>query len=479
MAVLLYCVFLLFGISCSLQAFEKYPGMQCTGSLDDIVRDFVGTAEECQVKCSELDKCAGFVRVNSGSTYAGKCYFRGGVLSDPYQYDGDDRDCYEQVRFVKKAGMQCVGSDTDILRDFEGKPRDCAQKCLDLDECVGFIRVNSGSQYAEKCYFRAGTLGTPYQYNGDDRDCYVPVGDGPSNRVYYAKHDRMQCTGTDADILRDFEGTMPECRRKCSDLEGCVGFIRVNRGSQYAGKCYFRGGTLNDPEPYKEDNRDCFEPIFYKKYSGQQCWGKDTDILRDFVGTARECKRECSNLNGCVGFVRVNSGSQYAEKCYFRGGGLQDPYPYNNDNRDCYETVTFDKYPGEQCVGSSTDILRDFVGDAVDCQQKCAELDGCVGFVRVNSGSQYAGKCYFRGGTLNDPYPYNGDDRDCYEAVRASDIPDAVESNLSIKTLDYVDLNVNKNITIIAVGILVTLIVVKIWSFWMEKNKDERYNEIN
>ena len=75
----------------------------------------------------------------------------------------------------------------------------------------------------------------------------------------------------------------------------------------------------------------------FRKYEGQQCWGVGTDVLRDFVGDEEACKEKCKELN-CVGFIRVNSGSRFAGKCYFRGDGLQDPYDYNNDNRDCYRT---------------------------------------------------------------------------------------------------------------------------------------------
>eukprot|EP01083_Nonionella_stella_P099742 280496_1 len=79
-----------------------------------------------------------------------------------------------------------------------------------------------------------------------------------------------------------------------------------------------------------------------------------------------------------------------------------------------YASPEFEKYEGMDCTGSLADILRDFVGTASQCKAKCAELDGCVGFVRLNS----KGQCYFRGGTLNDPTPTPyGDDRDCYEVI--------------------------------------------------------------
>ena len=76
--------------------YTKHEGQQCTGSATDILRDFVGTAEECAFECYSRADCVGFIRVNSGSSsFNGKCYFRGGTLNDPFVYTGDNRDCYE------------------------------------------------------------------------------------------------------------------------------------------------------------------------------------------------------------------------------------------------------------------------------------------------------------------------------------------------------------------------------------------------
>jgi len=69
----------------------------------------------------------------------------------------------------------------------------------------------------------------------------------------------------------------------------------------------------------------------YTVYENQQCEGTGTDILRDFEGTASECKAKCDELE-CIGFVRVNSTG----KCYFRGGDVERPYEYSSDDRDCY-----------------------------------------------------------------------------------------------------------------------------------------------
>ena len=79
----------------------------------------------------------------------------------------------------------------------------------------------------------------------------------------------------------------------------------------------------------------------YEKLEGQQCVGVggfDSDLVRDFEGTVAECKEECDKYDNCAGFVRVNSGSQFAGKCYLRADGLQQPYDYSGDDRDCYRS---------------------------------------------------------------------------------------------------------------------------------------------
>merc|ERR1711971_1015597 len=75
---------------------------------------------------------------------------------------------------------------------------------------------------------------------------------------------------------------------------------------------------------------------------------------------------------------------------------------------------SYTTYENKQCVGTGTDILRDFQGTVAECKAKCDELD-CIGFIRVHSGaSQHTGRCYFRGGDMERPYDYSSDDRDCY-----------------------------------------------------------------
>jgi len=83
----------------------------------------------------------------------------------------------------------------------------------------------------------------------------------------FKKFEGSQCTGSDTDLETNFEGTAEECEQKCLDLgENCVGFVRVNSGSDnegvYDGKCFFRAGELSEAEAYDSDNRDCYARNF-------------------------------------------------------------------------------------------------------------------------------------------------------------------------------------------------------------------------
>ena len=158
---------------------------------------------------------------------------------------------------------------------------------------------------------------------------------------------------------------------------------------------------------------------YFTVYSGQQCWGFDTDLLKGFEGTAAECLAKCIELgDNCVGFVRVNDGSEYAGKCYFRSTALKEPYDYDADDRDCFvRNEHFAVYEGQECWRTDAGKHREIEGDtAAECQATCiGELgEECMGFIRVNDGSQSAGKCYFHSIEVEDPWDYEDDDRDCF-----------------------------------------------------------------
>jgi len=70
--------------------YTAHPESQCLGSKGDLQRLFAGSEESCKRRCDEL-ACNGFIRV-TGGTHAGKCFFRGGTISQPIAYPG--RTCF-------------------------------------------------------------------------------------------------------------------------------------------------------------------------------------------------------------------------------------------------------------------------------------------------------------------------------------------------------------------------------------------------
>ena len=66
---------------------KNCEGLNGFGS--DLLRDFLGTEEECKEKCDQLN-CPGFVRFQ----VSGKCYFRSAPLKEPILIDSTGRDCF-------------------------------------------------------------------------------------------------------------------------------------------------------------------------------------------------------------------------------------------------------------------------------------------------------------------------------------------------------------------------------------------------
>ena len=95
--------------------------------------------------------------------------------------------------------------------------------------------------------------------------------------------------------------------------------------------------SYESPSNLKQSNLNSVEARKYTKYTDRQCRGTGDDILIDYFGTAEECKRKCDELD-CIGFVRVNSGSELGHdgQCFFRSGEMNKPFYQGIDNRDCY-----------------------------------------------------------------------------------------------------------------------------------------------
>jgi hypothetical protein len=85
----------------------------------------------------------------------------------------------DSTGFTLYDGYQCTGTTDESWPS--GSSIDCQVECV-ARGCVGFVIVYDGG-YAGHCYFRYGTLSTPTVYTIDDRDCYVPTGDGVHGTV--------------------------------------------------------------------------------------------------------------------------------------------------------------------------------------------------------------------------------------------------------------------------------------------------------
>eukprot|EP01084_Bolivina_argentea_P269775 458574_1 len=108
------------------------------------------------------------------------------------------------VTFDKYCGMTCGGSEPNILSDYLGTVEECKAKCLELEECIGFVKVSSG-QYAG-CHFRNGTLDTPSAYTSDIRDCYIPITKYTTNyTINYATNYTSNCS------ISEFPSCKPNC----------------------------------------------------------------------------------------------------------------------------------------------------------------------------------------------------------------------------------------------------------------------------
>lgn len=75
----------------------------------------------------------------------------------------------------------------------------------------------------------------------------------------------------------------------------------------------------------------------------------------------------------------------------------------------------------KQCRGTKGStvwgtILPNWQGGESQCMQKCRDMEGCAGFVRISSGTR-AGKCFFRGGYITKIRDFSPDSRDCFQYI--------------------------------------------------------------
>eukprot|EP01083_Nonionella_stella_P078381 214488_1 len=191
-------------------------------------------------------------------------------------YDSDGTQCEILIRNnyytnqMKGMVIYAIESFNDLSVVCQSKEKDLT--CYPVDDpptmyCTQHYNqsclMNLVSSTSDQWRCQSGSVEVCNNYSLPDID---PSIGNESLSIEFIKHDGMQCTGSLTDILRDFEGTLEECKAKCEELDGCVAFVRVNSGF-YASKCYFRAGTLNDPTSYTYDDRDCFEVRKYNESS--------------------------------------------------------------------------------------------------------------------------------------------------------------------------------------------------------------------
>ena len=254
--------------------FDKHVMAQCEGRGPDLLRDFKGTAQECMDKCTDFGaKCTAVVRTNlakdAWKAQNGKCYFRGGGLKT-YK----DGSTFEDVRSWATSADCFV---QDQLSSY-------------LEQHSNTTDSGSGSDIIPD------KGGTPYKHkiiNEEDFDVHV----------------QTQCMGKAKDLLRDFKGSLDECKAKCKAFgPKCTSFVRIKgesaatllaakknggKGVDFAaGKCYFRSGGIRgvfenpmlDRWELSRDYRDCFVQVIKKNGPGI---GKDLSAVRGlFAGIA-------------------------------------------------------------------------------------------------------------------------------------------------------------------------------------------------
>eukprot|EP01083_Nonionella_stella_P131491 399539_1 len=316
--------------------------------------------------------------------------------------------------FTKHEGQQCMGT-FDLLTGFEGTSDECKDKCVELDGCVGFIRVNSGTN-AGQCFLRGGVLGSPESYGSDDRDCYEPTSTMPFDGIW--------------PLTTGYCNTQSFAIGDAVNIEFDLHSLTWDTGESTVFIHFFDIGDDADALVFSMRYNGPLKALYFKymkadgSHTSIQALGRtfespaddDVTVHHELIVTQ---SRFIWKMNGvlivytdkdphatgiygaCFPFL-TNGASQASTDTAIMSGFVVYEQP----------TVLFVKHEGQQCTGTF-DLLRGFEGTSDECKDKCVELDGCVGFIRVNSGTN-AGQCFLRGGALGSPESYSYDDRDCY-----------------------------------------------------------------
>jgi len=215
---------------------------------DAVVRGAVGltVAQSISLRASTcMDALAGATFTPPTCSTAGYC-------SNANADRAQGTDC------LNSAGTYSRASDTQWM----GTEEDAETKCDADSECLylydhgndgGNWRACRDVTFKDECVGSAcADANTAHGLKIKGQPTPAPT---PAPTREYIQHQDSQCTGSSADVLRDFAGTPEQCKAKCDEL-GCPGFICVESGSTCT--CYFRGGTLSAVGA--SNGRSCFVP---------------------------------------------------------------------------------------------------------------------------------------------------------------------------------------------------------------------------
>lgn len=177
----------------------------------------------------------GFVRVISGSQFAGKCYFFGGAIDTPTPYFADNRDCYrladkETTRYIERSLVANPGKQVGALLDHG--VQQCKDYCDIIDTCNSFsfhmgeklchlydkvvtsttpASSNSSLLQSWRTYFRACPPGYNYSHSGYWNNAFDEL-QSPYGKV----------------ISSDHNTTIYQCAAQCDSMNGCIAFNLAN-----------------------------------------------------------------------------------------------------------------------------------------------------------------------------------------------------------------------------------------------------------
>lgn len=217
----------------SLEYYQRSSETNCKGPVQ-LLQDFRAAADQCVQKAYQIN-ATGFVRVISGSQFAGKCYFFGGAIDTPTPYFADNRDCYRLVdketsNYIERSLVADPGKQVGALLDHG--LQQCKDHCDIIDDCNSFS-FHSGEKVCQlyskvvtsatlassnltmlqswRTYYRACPSGYNHSHNGYWNNAFDEL-QSPYGRV----------------IGSDHNTTIYRCAAQCDSTEGCIAFNLAN-----------------------------------------------------------------------------------------------------------------------------------------------------------------------------------------------------------------------------------------------------------